>query len=76
MVRKLNLGQLVDRYFDALPAKYERVMTSKPLTSGITMIAGGCSDKILLHQGRKTSDQQPRISRYVLGRFFKINFIK
>ena len=38
---KLKLGQLVDRHFDALSAKYERVETSKLLTSGITMIAGG-----------------------------------
>ena len=41
MVSKLNLGQLVDRHFDALSAKYERVEMCKLLTSGITMIAGG-----------------------------------
>ena len=38
---KFNLGQLVDRHFDALPAKYERAEISKLSASGITMIEGG-----------------------------------
>ena len=38
---KLKLGQLVDRHFDALSAKYERVEMSKLLSFGIKMIAGG-----------------------------------
>ena len=41
MVSKFKLGQLVDRRFDALSSKYERVETSKLLTFRNVMIAGG-----------------------------------